>query len=136
MNPIEPTPTDTSDERLERALRAALQPVDPGPAFTAALQARLLTAGSYPQVAVLRPLTVPRHRRVYLALLAVAASIVIAMGIGAQIAELRGEQRAALARAQQARAHTQLLLALEITSERLGLAQQRIEQFQAQERNP
>ncbi len=51
------------------------------------------------------------------------------MGIGAQIEELRGQQRAALARAEQARAHTQLLLALEITSERLGLAQQRIEQF-------
>jgi anti-sigma-K factor RskA len=136
VNPIEPKHTDASDEPLERSLRAALQPVDPGPAFTAALQARLLRAGSHPQVAVMRPLTVSRHRRVYLASLAVAASIVIAVGIGAQIAELRGEQRAALARAQQARAHTQLLLALEITSERLGLAQQRIEQFQAQERHP
>jgi hypothetical protein len=134
MNPTEQQGTDASEERLERSLRAALQPVDPGAAFTAALQARLLSAGSHPPVAVLRPLTVPRHRRVYLVSLAVAASIVIAMGIGAQIAELRGEQRAALA--EQARAHTQLLLALEITSERLGLAQQRIEQFQAQERNP
>ena len=78
----------------------------------------------------------PRHRRFYLASLAVAASIVVGIGIAAQIAELRGEQRAALARAEQARMHTQLLLALEITSERLGLAQQRIEQFQAQERHP
>jgi anti-sigma-K factor RskA len=136
MNPIEPTHTDASGERLERCLRAALQPVDPGPAFTAALQARLLCAGSHPQVAVWRPGAMPRHRRVYLASLAVAASIVIAIGIGAQIAELRGEQRAALANAEQARVHGQLLLALEITSERLGLAQQRIEQFQAQERNP
>jgi len=136
MNSTEPKHTDTSGDRLERALRAALQPVDPGAAFTAALQARLLSAGPHRQVALLRPRSVPRHRRVYLASLAVAASIVIALGIGAQIAELRGEQRAALASAQQARIHTQLLLALEITSERLGLAQQRIEQFQAQERNP
>ena len=133
MNPTEQQGTDASEERLERSLRAALQPVDPGAAFTAALQARLLSAGSHAPVAVLRPLTVPRHRRVYLVSLAVAASIVIAMGIGAQIAELRGEQRAALA--EQARAHTQLLLALEITSERLGRVQQRIEQYQLQEKS-
>ena len=135
MNSPDLHSTDAAD-RLERALQAALRPVEPGPAFTAALQARLATAGSRAPVAVLQPVTVSRHRRLYLASLAVAASIVVAMGIGAQIAELRGEQRAALARAQQARVHTQLLLALEITSERLGLAQQRIEQFQAQERNP
>jgi hypothetical protein len=134
MNPTDPKRTDASADRLERALHAALRPVDPGAAFTAALQARLATADSRSQV--LRPTTVPRHRRLYLAALAVAASIVVAMGIAAQIEELRGEQRAALARAEQARVHTQLLLALEITSERLGLAQQRIEQFQAQERNP
>jgi anti-sigma-K factor RskA len=136
MNPIEPKRSDASGDRLERALCAALRPVDPGAAFTAALQARLVTADLRPQVAVLRPPTVSRHRRLYLASLAVAAAIVVALGIAAQIAELRGEERAALARAEQARAHAQLLLALEITSERLGLAQQRIEQFQAQERNP
>ena len=136
MNTTGPKRTDASADRLERALHAALRPVDPGAAFTAALQARLATAESRSQVALLRPATVPRHRRLYLASLAVAASIVVAMGIAAQIEELRGEQRAALARAEQARIHTQLLMALEITSERLGLAQQRIEQFQAQERNP
>jgi anti-sigma-K factor RskA len=136
MNPIEPKRNDASGDRLERALHSALQPVDPGPAFTAALQARLVTADLRSQVTVLRPVTMSRPRRLYLASLAVAASIVVVMGITAQIAELRGEQRDALARAQQTRAHTQLLLALEITSERLGLAQQRIEQFQAQERNP
>jgi hypothetical protein len=135
MNTSDPKRTDGAADRLERALHAALRPVDPGAGFTAALQARLASADSRSQVAVLRP-TVPRHRRLYLASLAVAAAIVVAMGIAAQIEELRGEQRAALARAEQARVHTQLLMALEITSERLGLAQQRIEQFQAQERNP
>jgi hypothetical protein len=136
MNPTDPKRTEGSADRLERALHAALRPVDPGAAFTAVLQARLATADSRSRVAVLRPVALPRRRRLYLASLAVAASIVVAMGIDAQIEELRGEQRAALARAEQARAHTQLLLALEITSERLGFAQQRIEQFQAQERNP
>jgi anti-sigma-K factor RskA len=135
MNPLEPKPSDAAGERLERSLRAALQPLDPGPAFTAALQARLITADAHARSAVLRP-AVPRHRRLYLASLAIAASLVVAIGIAAQIAELRGAERAALARAEQARVHTQLLLALEITSERLGLAQQRIEQFQAQERHP
>jgi anti-sigma-K factor RskA len=128
--------TDICPDRLERTLHAALRPVDPGPVFTAALQARLASADSRSRVAALRPVIVSRHRRLYLASLAVAASIVLALGIAAQIEELRGEQRAALARAEQARIHTQLLMALEITSERLGLAQQRIEQFQAQERNP
>ena len=136
MNPIEPKRSDASGDRLERALHSALQPVDPGPAFTAALQARLVTADLRSRGTGLRPVAMSRPRRLYLASLAVAASIVVAMGVAAQIAELRGEQRDALARAQQTRAHSQLLLALEITSERLGLAQQRIEQFQAQERNP
>lgn len=136
MNPNEPQRTDTSGDRLERALHAALRPVDPGPSFAAALQARLASVNSRAQVAELRPRTVRRQRRLYLAALAVAASIVIAIGIAAQIAELRGEQRAALARQEQARAQTQLLMALEITSERLGFAQQRIEQFQTQERVP
>jgi hypothetical protein len=60
MNPIEPKHNDASGDRLERALRAALRPVDPGPAFTAALQARLLAAASRPQGALLRPITMPR----------------------------------------------------------------------------
>ncbi len=38
--------------------------------------------------------------------------------------------------AAQARALEQLLLALEITGERLGLVQQHIEQFQTQEHHP
>jgi hypothetical protein len=136
MNTTDPKRADASADRLERALHAALWPVDPGAAFTAALQARLASAGAPSLGALVRPAVMPRHRRLYLASLAVAASIVLGIGIAAQIAELRGEERAALARAEQARAHTQLLLALEITSERLGLAQERIEQFQAQERNP
>jgi hypothetical protein len=136
MNRTDPKHLEASADRLERALHAALRPVDPGAAFTAALQARLASAGSRAQVPVLRAAAMTRHRRLYLASLAVAASVVLGIGIAAQIAELRGEERAALARAEQARVHTQLLLALEITSERLGLAQQRIEQFQAQERNP
>src|ERR1700722_12405695 len=109
--------TDICPDHLERTLHAALRPVDPGPVFTAVLQARLASAESRSQVAALRPVSVSRHRRLYLASLGVAASIVVAMGIAAQIEELRGEQRVALARAEQARIHTQLLMALEITSE-------------------
>lgn len=136
MNPPEPHSSIPSADRLERALRAAVRPVDPGPAFTAALQARLTRAGSRLAGHVAAPLPVPPHRRLYLASLAIAASIVVALAIAAQVAQLRGEERAELARTQQARVHTQLLLALEITSERLSLAQQRIEQFQSQERPP
>ncbi|HTV78062.1 MAG TPA: hypothetical protein VMF03_07380 [Steroidobacteraceae bacterium] len=135
MNASDLKPTEPSADRLERALRAALQPADPGPAFTIALQARLMTGGARPPVAA-PSRAVPRQLRVYHGVLAVAAAIVVAMGIAAQIEELRGAQRAALARAQQERVHSQLLMALEITGERLGLAQQRIAQFQAQEQNP
>jgi len=125
-----------SGDRLERALRAALRPVDPGAAFTAVLQARLVTADLRPQVArVAAPDRIPPPPPVP-CVAGGGGRDCRGAGIAAQIAELRGEERAALARAEQARAHAQLLLALEITSERLGLAQQRIEQFQAQERNP
>jgi hypothetical protein len=128
MIPTDPTTPCTPPDRLERALRAGLRPVDPGAAFTAALQARLATTPR-----LLPAMTWPpvRNHRLHSASLALAASIVVALGVGAQLMELRAEQQA-----EQARIHTQLLLALEITSEHLGLAQQRIEQFQAQEKNP
>jgi hypothetical protein len=128
MNPTETTTPATPPDRLERALRAGLRPVDPGAAFTAALQARLATTPRQALTVVRAPL---RNHRLHVASLALAASIVVALGIGAQLAELRTEQQA-----EQARIHSQLLVALEITSEHLGLAQQRIEQFQAQEKNP
>jgi len=127
---MNPTPVNTpadAAERLEQALRAGLSAVDPGPAFTAALQARLVTA--QPPAALADGRIMAGSRRLHSASLALAASIVMAIGVGAQLLELHAEQRTAAA-------HTQLLLALEITSERLGLAQQRIEQFQEQEIKP
>jgi hypothetical protein len=138
MNPNDPHTTGVPSDPLERALRAALRPVDPGVAFAAAVQSHLAATHAGAQIVPgaaqdadvpVVPATV--YRKLHSASLALAASIVVALGIGAQLLELRAEQRTA-----QARVHTQLLLALEITSEHLGLAQQRIEQFQAQENRP
>ena len=131
-------------DRLERALRASLRPVDPGAAFTAALQARLEQADSHPltahaaaQAAPHRPASfgaVP-HPRLHSASLALAASLVVALSVGWQLLDVRAAQHAAQVRLEQLRIHEQVLLALEITSERLGIAQQRIEQYQSQEKN-
>jgi hypothetical protein len=55
---------------------------------------------------------------------------VVALAVGWQLQELR-----ALHVAQQTRAHTQLLLALEITGDQLGQAQRHIEQYQLQEKS-
>ena len=129
---------DTTD-RLERALRASLRPVDPGVDFTAAVQARLARTDphshSHPRSHSHRgPQPHPRPR-LYSASLAVAASLVVALGIGWQLLDVRAAQHAVQARLEQVRVHEQVLLALEITGERLGLAQQRIEQYQSQEKN-
>jgi hypothetical protein len=113
-------------EPLERALQASLRPVDPGADFTAALLARLATASPGPVSGAVRPNM--RYRRVHSASLALAASLVTALVVGWQLREVHVQQEA-----QQVRIHTQLLLALEITSESLGHAQQRIEQYQSQE---
>jgi hypothetical protein len=117
-----------STDRLERALQASLRPVDPGADFTAVLMARLATAPADAASQVMAP--VVRHRQLHSASLALAASVVVALAVSWQLLDVRAAQRA-----EQARIHSQLLLALEITSERLGLAQQRIEQFQSQEKN-
>jgi hypothetical protein len=115
-------------DRLERALQASLRPVDPGADFTAALMARLASA---PRGAVSPVMAAGvRHRRRYSASMALAASVVVALAVSFQLLDVRAAQRA-----EQARIHSQVLLALEITSERLGQAQQRIEQFQTQEKN-
>ena len=120
-------------DQLESALQASLRPVDPGADFTAALQARLATA------VLLRPVVQPapisRPPRLYTASLALAATIVVALAVGWQWQELHGQRQVEQARLEQARIHTQLLLALEITSERLGHVQQRIEQYQSQEKS-
>jgi hypothetical protein len=115
-------------DRLERALQASLRPLDPGADFTAALMARLATAPPGAASTAMAPSA--RHRRLHSASLALAASVVVALAVGWQVLDVRAAQRAELARL-----HTQLLLALEITSERLGMAQQRIEQYQSQEKN-
>lgn len=125
----------TATDPLEKALHASLQPVDPGAAFAAALRLRLAQAdatglaapvpGRETHVAALVGV---RARRQHSALLALAASTVMALSIGWQLMDQHAARLAA-----QARVHEQLLLALEITGERLSLAQQRIEQFQSQE---
>ena len=115
-----------SSDSLERALQASLRPVDPGADFTSAVQARLATAVPVPRAD--RRETLPSIRRLYSMALPLAASIVLALAVGWQLQDLRAAQRA-----EQARAHMQLLLALEITGDQLGQTQQRIEQYQLQE---
>ena len=129
MNAGDEKPTD----RLERALHASLRPVDPGVDFTAAVQARLATAALHPLVPA-APTPARHTRRLYSASLALAASVVVALAVGWQLRELQVQRQAEQVRLQQVRVQTQLLLALEITSERLGLAQRRIEQYQSQEK--
>jgi hypothetical protein len=127
---------------LEKALQASLRAVDPGTTFTAALQGRLaradldaLTGDRAPPGAGVRPVPSIRQRRQHAASLAMAASIVVALGVTWQWLDLRAEQRTAQARLEQAQLHAQVLLALEITSERLSLAQRRIEQYPSQEKS-
>jgi hypothetical protein len=121
-----------SPDRLERALQASLRPVDPGAQFTMALQARLSRIDSRSVVVA----TVPsrHHHRLYEVSLALAASIVIVLAVGWQLRNLHTEQAMARADLEQSRIHTQLLVALEITSEGLSRAQQRIEQYRSQEK--
>ena len=129
MNAGDAKPTD----RLERALQASLRPVDPGAEFTATLQARLATAALLP-LAYPAPARHPRWvHSVYSASLALAATIVVALAVGWQWQDLRMQRQAEQVRLEQTRIHAQLLVALEITSERLGQAAQRIEQYQSRE---
>jgi hypothetical protein len=135
MNADDAKPTD----RLERALQASLRPVEPGADFTATLQARLAAAALRPQIlpvpaAVGQSLSRGVPRWLYSASLALAASLVVVLAVGWQLQDLRAQQHADQARLQD-RLHSQVLLALEITSERLGQAQQRIEQYQSQEKS-
>jgi len=111
-------------DRLESALQASLRPVDPGAQFTAALQARLATTDR--RVAVVPAGPSLRYPRLHSASLALAAAIVMTLAVGWQLRNLHTEQ---------SRIHTQLLVALEITSERLSRAQQRIEQYRSQEKS-
>ncbi len=122
MNSGDWKPSDS----LERALQASLRPVDPGPDFILALQGRLATAALTPRADPRK--TFPVTRRLYSMALPLAASIVVALAVGWQLQDLRAAQRA-----EQARAHMQLLLALEITGDQLDQTQQRIEQYQLQE---
>jgi hypothetical protein len=129
MNAGDAKPSD----RLERALQASLRPVDPGAEFTVSLQARLATAAPR---SVVNLMQVPERslRWVYSAAVPLAAAMVVALAVGWQLQDLRAQRQAEQVRLEQARIHSQLLLALEITSERLGQAQQRIEQYQLQEK--
>jgi sirohydrochlorin ferrochelatase len=119
-------------DRLGSALQASLRPVDPGAPFTAALQARLASGdshsihiGNVPSV---------HHRRLHRASLALAASAVMALAVGWQLRSVRNSPSTTPSGLESSRIQMQILTALEITSERLGLAQQRIEQYQSQEK--
>ncbi len=120
-------------DRLERALQASLRPVDPGAEFTVRLQARLATAAPRPLENLMQ--TPERSLRwVYSVAVPLAAAMVVALAVGWQLQDLRAQRQAEQVRLRQSRIHSQLLLALEITSERLGQAQQRIEEYQSQEK--
>ena len=129
MNGGDTKPTD----RLQRALQASLRPVDPGADFTAALQTRLATVAVRPVVYPTRGSHPRWVHSLYSASLALAATIVVALAVGWQWQDLRMQRQAEQVRLEQARVHTQLLVALEITSERLGQAAPRIEQYQSRE---
>ena len=87
---------------LEQELRRALRPVDPSPEFTA----RLLTGLAIPRE------TATALRRPWWRSLALAASIVLASGLGVLLYQQQ----------QRERAHAQLLEALSITSRSLDRA--------------
>jgi len=87
---------------LEQELRRALRPVDPSPEFTA----RLLTG------LAIAPGTRTALRRPWWRPLALAASVVLASGLGVLLYQQQ----------QRERAHAQLLEALSITSRSLDRA--------------
>lgn len=103
---------------LEKQLRDALRPVDPGADFAAGVQARIAMQESAGPAA--RPQ--PRHAgRRWMIPGALAATLLLAFGIAQQVEQHREQQREALAEAQ-------LVQALEFTSSRLDAVQRRIEQ--------
>ena len=99
---------------LERQLRDALRPVDPGARFTAAVEARMAAA----------PVAVPLQSRRWAlpASLAasVAATLLVAAFTGLYIEQRHQQQRVAQAQAQ-------LIQALDITSRRLEAVHHRLE---------
>lgn len=115
---------------LEKALREALRPVDPGEGFTARVLSRL---AAQPQAEGARRDVAPRHtlagRRVWIPL-ALAASLVAAVVVGVgwhERRELRGLE-----------ARRELLEALRVTNQKLELANRLVNGPHAPgiERNP
>ena len=99
---------------LERQLRDALRPVDPGSRFTAGVEARLAarTAAALPR---------PRRWALPGSLAAsVAATLLVAAFTGYFVEQRREQQRVAQAQAQ-------LIQALDITSRRLEAVHHRLE---------
>ncbi len=123
-----------NSDNLERALRSSLQPVDPGPGFTAALERRLANPDwrAAPVAAAVMPSA--RQRRWHAATVALAASTLLVLAVGWQLSNLRLERQAAQANREQ-RVHAQLLRALAVTADRLGRAQQSIELYQSKEKS-
>ena len=95
---------------LERQLREALLPMDPGPRFTAAVVARLGAPGKSPAL---------RRRR--WAVPASIAATLLAVTITVQQLQQQREQKRV------AQAQAQLIQALDITSRRLEAVHHRLE---------
>jgi anti-sigma-K factor RskA len=119
-------------DRLERALHASLRPVDPGASFTVAVQARLASGHAPSNHASSMPSA--QQWRLHQASVALAASVVMALVVGWQLHSVQRTPDTTQSGANSSRVQMQVLMALEITSERLGLAQRRIEQYQSQEK--
>jgi hypothetical protein len=108
------------DDSLEQDLRRALRPLDPGGAFTERVLARVRNNASMAD----EPLAAkPSHRRMTWLPAAIAASAVM-LTIAAMVQQEIAARREAAAGA---RAKQELLEALRVTSEKLDLAYQAVE---------
>jgi len=103
------------EDPLERALRAALRPVDPGAGFAPATLRRLGTAAS-----------MRRRLRTGAGFAALAASLLLAFTLGSHVERQRERARAQYAR-------EQLQIALEVTGSELRAVQRRLDPHLPQE---
>jgi negative regulator of sigma E activity len=100
---------------LERDLRRALRPVEPGSEFTERLLARVTGER--------RAITNIRHP--WLRPMALAACVLLALGLGVRVYEYRQRERAV-------RAHAELIEALAVTSRSLDHAYRSVHSLDAE----
>jgi hypothetical protein len=105
------------NEDLENRLRRALRPVDVPEGFTERLMSRLPQERK-PPVVVALPAPAPRRSRNFALPSALAASLVAAVMLGQYVADVRVERETAAGRA----ASRELMQALRVTSQKLDLA--------------